>query len=187
MAPSSATRPRPSSRRPDPAPVRPLEWPRLSARWRPEPGETFDATARRELREETGLDVMSERLLWLREYIGAHHDGDPADHRVEATFLCRLDSDPHQLGNHAQDEVQIGLQWVELEKVPGLDLLPQGLRDLIAATYAKGDVTLTTFDRVGAARHLTWRTYLTGRPNLHVRAAPELVGVVRRVRETSIG
>ncbi|MBV9026703.1 MAG: NUDIX domain-containing protein [Streptomycetaceae bacterium] len=96
------------------------------------PGEAFDAAARREVLEEAGLDVTPERLLWLREYIGANHDGDPGDHRVEAIFLCRLDSDPHQLGGHAQDEAQTGLEWVELEKVPSLNLLPHGLRDLIA-------------------------------------------------------
>ncbi|MGW1521570.1 NUDIX domain-containing protein [Streptomyces sp. NPDC002287] len=97
-----------------------------------EPGEALDATVRRELHEETGLDVTPERLLWLREYIGANHDGAPEDHRVEAIFLCRPEGTVDQLGGHAEDDAQAGLEWVELEKVTGLNLLPHGLRPLIA-------------------------------------------------------
>ncbi|MEU4949848.1 NUDIX domain-containing protein [Streptomyces lavendulae] len=97
-----------------------------------EPGEALDATVRREVHEETGQDVTPERLLWLREYIGANHDGAPEDHRVEAIFLCRPEGTLDPLGGHAEDDVQTGLEWVELEKVTGLNLLPQGLRPLIA-------------------------------------------------------
>ncbi|MFI5857454.1 NUDIX domain-containing protein [Streptomyces parvulus] len=103
-----------------------------------EPGEALGATVRREVLEETGLDVTPERLLWLREYIGANHGGAPEDHRVEAIFLCHPEGDPDKLGGHAEDDVQTGLEWVELEKVPGLNLLPHGLRPLIA-DLAQGD------------------------------------------------
>ncbi|WP_171053380.1 NUDIX domain-containing protein [Streptomyces marianii] len=96
------------------------------------PGEALGSAVRREVLEETGLDVTPERLLWLREYIGANHGGAPEDHRVEAIFLCRPEGDPDKLGGHAEDDVQTGLEWVELEKVPGLNLLPHGLRNLIA-------------------------------------------------------
>ncbi|PCG87180.1 NUDIX hydrolase [Streptomyces sp. WZ.A104] len=97
-----------------------------------EPGEALDTTVRREVLEETGLDVTPERLLWLREYIGANHGGAPQDHRVEAIFLCRAEGDPDKLGGHAEDDAQTGLEWVELAKVPALNLLPHGLRPLIA-------------------------------------------------------
>ncbi|MFD8258640.1 NUDIX domain-containing protein [Streptomyces griseoluteus] len=99
---------------------------------RQHPGEALGATVRREVHEETGLAVRPERLLWLREYIGAHHGGALEDHRVEAIFLCRPEGDPAQLGGHAEDDAQTGLEWVELENVSGLNLLPQGLRGPIA-------------------------------------------------------
>ncbi|WP_051823410.1 NUDIX domain-containing protein [Streptomyces sp. NRRL S-1448] len=99
------------------------------------PGESFGAAVRREVHEETGLTVTVDRLLWLREYIGAHH-GEPDDgsetHRIEAIFLCTPTSDPHQLGGHAQDDTQIGLEWVPLRKVPTTDLLPQAIRQPLA-------------------------------------------------------
>lgn len=96
-------------------------------------GEPLDVTVCREVREESGLSVTPDRLLWLREYIGSQHGGDPADHRIEAIFLCRPEGDVTQLGGHAEDDVQTGLEWVELEKVPTLNLLPRFLRNPIAA------------------------------------------------------
>ncbi|GAA1898933.1 NUDIX domain-containing protein [Streptomyces sodiiphilus] len=96
------------------------------------PGEALADTVRREVEEETGLDVRVERMLWLREYIGAHHGGDPADHRIEAVFACTPLSDPHQLGGHPADDLQTGLEWVPLDKAPSLNLLPHTLRQPIA-------------------------------------------------------
>ncbi|MEU8543043.1 NUDIX domain-containing protein [Streptomyces sp. NPDC048717] len=100
------------------------------------PGEPLDATARREVHEETGLRVTVEKLLWVREYIGAHHehaDTEAGTHRIEVIFHCTPEGEPGQLGGHAEDIVQTGLEWVELEKVAALNLLPQALRQPISA------------------------------------------------------
>ncbi|MEU7606211.1 NUDIX domain-containing protein [Streptomyces sp. NPDC041003] len=109
------------------------------------PGEALDATVRREVHEETGLTVTVVRMLWLREYIGANHkhaDTEASTHRVEAIFLCTPSGDPSKLGGHAEDDLQTGLDWVELENVPHLNLLPHALRQPIAALagaeYATG-------------------------------------------------
>ncbi|MFF2927623.1 NUDIX domain-containing protein [Streptomyces celluloflavus] len=98
------------------------------------PGENLGDAVRREVDEETGLAVTVERLLWLREYIGAHHDHPVQEantHRIEAIFLCTPTSYPGQLGGHAQDEVQTGLEWVPLRNVPALNLLPRAIRQPI--------------------------------------------------------
>ncbi|MGW3928673.1 NUDIX domain-containing protein [Streptomyces microflavus] len=100
------------------------------------PGEPLEATARREVHEETGLTVRVVRLLWVREYIGANHENaitEAATHRVEMIFQCEPLGEPGPLGGHAEDALQTGLEWVELEKVPGLNLLPHALRQPIAA------------------------------------------------------
>ncbi|THC49540.1 NUDIX domain-containing protein [Streptomyces sp. Akac8] len=105
------------------------------------PGEPLDQTARREVHEETGLRVTVERMLWLREYIGANHehaDTEAGTHRIETIFHCTPEGDPGRLGGHAEDDVQTGLEWVELEKLPGLNLLPHALRQPIAALATAG-------------------------------------------------
>lgn len=98
--------------------------------------ESLGDTVVREVDEETGLTVTVERLLWLREYIGANHDHPETEantHRIEAIFLCTPTSDPGQLGGHAQDEVQTGLEWVPLGNIPAINLLPQTIRQPIAS------------------------------------------------------
>ncbi|MEW2581328.1 NUDIX domain-containing protein [Streptomyces syringium] len=100
------------------------------------PGEPLDETVRREVHEETGLTVRVDRMLWLREYIGAHHQNaatEAGTHRIETIFACTPTSDPHQLGGHHQDDLQTGLEWVPLDKVTTLNLLPHALRQPIAA------------------------------------------------------
>ncbi|MCC9311279.1 NUDIX domain-containing protein [Kitasatospora sp. RB6PN24] len=105
------------------------------------PGEALADTARREVEEETGLTVQVEKLLWLREYIGANHDHadtEAGTHRIEAIFKCTPTSDPSRLGGHQADDLQTGLEWVPLDKVPTVNLLPHSLRAPIAA-LATGD------------------------------------------------
>ncbi len=100
------------------------------------PGEPLDAAACREVHEETGLTVRVVRMLWLREYIGANHehaDTEADTHRIEAIFHCTPEGLPGQLRGHAEDDGQTGLEWVELEMVTCLNLLPQALRQPIAA------------------------------------------------------
>lgn len=103
------------------------------------PGEPLDATARREVHEETGLVAHVVRMLWVREYIGVNYenaDTEAGTHRVEMIFECATEEEPGHLGGHAQDTLQTGLEWVELEKVPHLNLLPYALRQPIAGLAA---------------------------------------------------
>ncbi|WP_328731900.1 NUDIX domain-containing protein [Streptomyces caniferus] len=107
------------------------------------PGESLSDAVRREVDEETGLTVTVNRLLWLREYIGANHDhpvSEASTHRIEAIFRCTPTSDPHELGGHAQDDVQTGLEWVPLGKVSDINLLPHAIRQPIS-TLAKASPT----------------------------------------------
>lgn len=70
-------------------------------------GERMRDAARREMREETGLDVEVGEVLW----VGEHIEGD--DHIVLIDFVGRLIGGDLEAGDDA-DEVR----WVTLEEVP---------------------------------------------------------------------
>ncbi|GAA3084855.1 hypothetical protein GCM10020000_84150 [Streptomyces olivoverticillatus] len=79
--------------------------------------------------EETGVRVKAEGLVVVREYIQANHpDGhrmlSGAGHRVDAMFRCRILQEPAVLGGPDQDSVQLGVDWVALDKLTGLRTLP---------------------------------------------------------------
>jgi 8-oxo-dGTP diphosphatase len=99
------------------------------------PGEALDDTVRREVLEETGLKVRVLRLLWLREYIAAHHEDAwvaSGDHRIEAIFLCEPETDTAEPPTPIKpDESQQDVAWHPLSAVSDLPLLPKTVRELL--------------------------------------------------------
>jgi len=96
-----------------------------------EKGEELKDAVVRECMEELGAEVEVGELLTVREYIGCHHefaewDGDV--HQVEFYFSCRL-LDPAQSFAHAPnpDELQIGVEWVNLRDLPHKRVFPHAL------------------------------------------------------------
>ncbi|WP_424886764.1 NUDIX domain-containing protein [Streptomyces sp. XH2] len=121
--------------------------PRPGTWWLPgggqQAGETLAACAEREVFEETGVRVKAEGLVVVREYIQANHpDGhrmlSGAGHRVETMFRCRILQEPAVLGGPAQDSVQLGVEWVALDKLPALRTLPPCLPAIITNALAAG-------------------------------------------------
>src|SRR5262245_26477407 len=55
-------------------------------------GETLPEGVRREVREETGYDVEVHELVFVREYIAAHHEfaAFMTNHHVECYFRCTI-------------------------------------------------------------------------------------------------
>ncbi len=123
------------------------DWPRPDTWWLPgggqKAGETLAACAEREVFEETGVRVRAEDLAVVREYIQANHPGghqmmSGTGHRVEAMFRCRILHEPSVLGGPAEDFEQVGVEWVALDKLPGLRTLPPCLPAVIADVLAAG-------------------------------------------------
>jgi 8-oxo-dGTP diphosphatase len=99
-----------------------------------EHGETMPEALRRECREEIGAAVTVGRLLFVRDYIGAHHqfaatEGDI--HQVELMFEARLENEP-TLGS-VPDSAQIGLTWLDLQAAGDVDLCPRALVEALRA------------------------------------------------------
>lgn len=80
-------------------------------------GETLVEAARREVREETGLDVTIGGPIWVGESIGP---GDPPEwHYTLVDFLGHVTGGRLRPGDDASDAA-----WVPLDRVATFDVVP---------------------------------------------------------------
>jgi 8-oxo-dGTP diphosphatase len=104
-------------------------------------GETLVQAAIRETAEETGLRVAPSRLVLVREYVGAGHefaldDGDV--HQVELMFLASLVGEAGGVDRIA-DEMQIGVEWLPLDRLPSIRIYPAALARLLPG-LSRGEI-----------------------------------------------
>ncbi|THV41867.1 NUDIX domain-containing protein [Glycomyces buryatensis] len=107
---------------------------------RVEPGETAAEAARREVREETGMQVDIGELLWVREYLPERHPGHP-HHRTQLQQLQLYFKAQTTSGAvsppMAPDRTQAAVVWHPLASVGELVLLPLGLAPPLIALGAE--------------------------------------------------
>lgn len=99
-------------------------------------GETLEHAIQRECGEELGVDVVVERLLFVREYIGAQHQYAELDrdvHIVDIMFACRVPESYTTQPGHAPDADQIGVQWLPLAQLQAYNFYPAALRKHLLA------------------------------------------------------
>lgn len=93
--------------------------------------ETLTEALVRECAEEVSVEVEVGELLFVRDYIGLNHSGQPRlrrVHQVEFFFACEIAADAvPRMGSHA-DKYQIGTRWVPLDELEASGFYP---RDLI--------------------------------------------------------
>jgi len=73
-------------------------------------GELLDESLTREFREETGLAIEIERLL----YVSESYDGATGTHFLNFTYAVRASGEPHAAENDAH---VVGLEWVARAQV----------------------------------------------------------------------
>ena len=102
-------------------------------------GERLEEALRREVLEETCLDVSMDRLLLVVESIGSRNTNTIRGrrvpwHEVRFFFLCTpASADQEPRLPDVPDGTQSGVRWVAIERLPLEPVLPQISRELVAA------------------------------------------------------
>ncbi|MBX9689165.1 MAG: NUDIX hydrolase [Candidatus Obscuribacterales bacterium] len=89
-------------------------------------GETFAECAVREVKEETGLDVEAEKIVFLSEAIAP----DRSRHIVNIFMTAKLLGGTMQLGD---EPVLAGLDFLELDELKSLTLYPPVAKQILAS------------------------------------------------------
>ena len=95
-----------------------------------EPGETFEAAARRELLEETGLDLTVDRWVWTRHHVFPWN-GRQAN-QYERFFVARTATT--EIRPLQQDSHVVGHRWWSMPELLGSadEFAPQRMAALIS-------------------------------------------------------
>ncbi|MBB4826827.1 ADP-ribose pyrophosphatase YjhB (NUDIX family) [Sporosarcina luteola] len=113
-----------------------------------EHGETLHQALRRECREEIGADVEIGDLIFVREYIGKHHElaaYHSHAHQTEFMFLCRVNHETFAEGTRL-DKGQIGTEWIPIQELMEYTLFPRALRTHIMSYYENGNTPIYVGD-----------------------------------------
>lgn len=94
-------------------------------------GETLETALQRECLEEIGTEVEVQRLLFVREYIGANHEHADADadlHIVDVMFLSVAPDDYVPQSGLEPDTGQEGVVWLPIDELDQYPFFPQALK-----------------------------------------------------------
>jgi ADP-ribose pyrophosphatase YjhB (NUDIX family) len=125
-----------------------------------EAGETLEEAVRREVKEETCLDVAVERLLLVVESVASRNvnviQGVAVPwNEVRFFFLCRpLPGSEARLPD-TPDQDETAICWLTLEALPEVEVLPQVSNQLLAAIQGEAPLIVPNPPRWGASTSLS--------------------------------
>jgi len=89
------------------------------------PDESLSETLHREVQEETGFVVRIKHLLMVWEYVPKGPTPKYADrHELELIFQCEPVGESQVVRPQHPDAHQVRCQWVPIEKMPQIGLVP---------------------------------------------------------------
>jgi len=94
----------------------------------------------RECSEEIGCQVSVKDIVYIREYIGRNHDFADWDHdvhQVEFYFECEIVNKADAFNPTNPDHTQIGIEWIDIDKLSEIRLYPQGLAEILRNKVTK--------------------------------------------------
>lgn len=102
-------------------------------------GERLDEALKRECIEEVGVRVRVHELGFVRDYIAKNHkpalDIPDPFHQLELFFYCSLVEGEVPGPGTAMDNAQIGVEWMELNKLKDHRIYPTLLFNYIRADF----------------------------------------------------
>lgn len=100
-----------------------------------EVGETMSKALEREVAEETGLRVKTDRLAYVHEFIHLPY------HAIEHYFVCRRVAGTIKRGNDPElnrdSQIILDVRFIPLTQLPDLDVEPAFLKEQLAKDWKK--------------------------------------------------
>ena len=96
-------------------------------------GETSENALIREFKEEIGIDIVVDRLIWVEENFWKWGTKDA--HNISFYFLVSLSNDSDladSFNKPIKDHSDINLQWVTFDEIKELEIYPSYIKDKIA-------------------------------------------------------
>ncbi|MGW0731802.1 NUDIX domain-containing protein [Streptomyces sp. NPDC002851] len=103
-------------------------------------GENLRSAVRRKVLQETGLEVVAERLLCIVEYVPETWNGEFGNvQKVQFNFLATTLTDREPRMPDPPDPFQVGFEWLPLSRLPEVYLLPRINQPLLTSLSGELD------------------------------------------------
>ncbi|MDT0453759.1 NUDIX domain-containing protein [Streptomyces hesseae] len=105
-------------------------------------GESLRDAVSRKVREETGLEVRTVREMFVVEYVpGEYGRNLGPQHKTQHNFLAEItDGRTEPRMSEPADPMQVGFEWVWLEEITTLHILPRVGQHILNALKDDRDV-----------------------------------------------